>query len=198
MTHGPACPLDPRVERSRRVILEATIELLAETGYGGLTIEAVAARAGVGKSTVYRHWQGRLDLVEAAFETLREPLELPFDGDVRTRVTELLTRVAATLAEPPWSEVLAVLIEAAQRDAELATFHRRFGDERRKVLVDLLDEGVARGELAGEVDTGMLGDALTGPIFMRRLMRQSAFAPHEVAGLVDTVWPTRHKGSCRR
>src|SRR4029078_13124760 len=58
--------LDPRIERSRRVILEAALEELGAVGYGALTIEGVAARAGVGKSTIYRHWPGELPLVQGA------------------------------------------------------------------------------------------------------------------------------------
>src|SRR5262245_19919967 len=69
-----AVDVDPRVERSRRVILEAVLEELGEVGYGPMTIERVAARAGVGKSTVYRHWPGKLELVEDAFRTLKAPV----------------------------------------------------------------------------------------------------------------------------
>src|ERR1700744_3816322 len=65
---------DPRVERSRMVILAAAVDELAEVGYGGVTIEAVAARAGVGKSTIYRHWPDKLALIADAFETFHEPM----------------------------------------------------------------------------------------------------------------------------
>ena len=68
---------DPRVERSRRIILEAVLGELADVGYGGLTIEGVAARAGVGKSTIYRHWPGKLELVEDAFRTLKAAVTVP-------------------------------------------------------------------------------------------------------------------------
>src|SRR4029453_14587855 len=79
---GPSAPdtgaaRDPRVERSRRVILGAVLDELGEVGYGALTIEAVAARAGVGKSTIYRHWPGKLELVEDAFRTLKAPVNVP-------------------------------------------------------------------------------------------------------------------------
>src|SRR5262249_24688713 len=71
---------DPRVERSRRVILEAVLDELGDVGYGALTIEGVAARAGVGKSTIYRHWSGKLDLVEDAYRTIKVPVEAPETG----------------------------------------------------------------------------------------------------------------------
>src|SRR5439155_5233477 len=81
---------DPRIERSRRVILEAALEELGVVGYGALTIEAVAARAGVGKSTIYRHWSGKLDLVEDAFRTLKAQALIPESGTLRERVTAFL------------------------------------------------------------------------------------------------------------
>src|SRR5436305_7312975 len=85
---------DPRIERSRRVILEAALEELGVVGYGALTIEAVAARAGVGKSTIYRYWSGKLALVEDAFRTLKAEVHIPADGPIRERITVYLEEVA--------------------------------------------------------------------------------------------------------
>jgi AcrR family transcriptional regulator len=87
---GAAAELDPRVERSRRVILGAVLDELGEVGYGALTIEAVAARAGVGKSTIYRHWPGKLELVEDAFRTLKAPVAVPDQGSLRERVVAVV------------------------------------------------------------------------------------------------------------
>ncbi|HEY3485891.1 MAG TPA: helix-turn-helix domain-containing protein, partial [Ilumatobacteraceae bacterium] len=72
--------LDPRVERSRRVIMEATLDELGEVGYGALSIESVARRAGVGKATVYRHWDGKLDLVTDSLVTLKSIIRPPEGG----------------------------------------------------------------------------------------------------------------------
>ncbi len=76
-------PCDPRIERTRRLVLEATLALLAESGYGAVTIEAVAARSGVAKSTIYRHWPGRVELIRDAFLELKPPHAPPAEGDVR-------------------------------------------------------------------------------------------------------------------
>src|SRR5688500_16276685 len=86
--------LDPRVERSRRVILEAVLEELGDVGYGAFTIEGVAARAGVGKSTIYRHWDGKFELVVDAYQTLKASAVVPEVGTVRERVTIYLQQVA--------------------------------------------------------------------------------------------------------
>jgi AcrR family transcriptional regulator len=85
---------DPRIERSRRVILEAVLEELGAVGYGSLTIEGVAARAGVGKSTIYRHWPGKLALVEDAFRTLKAQALIPDTGSLRDRMVAFLEQLA--------------------------------------------------------------------------------------------------------
>ena len=105
---GAAAELDPRVERSRRVILEAVLDALGEVGYGALTIEAVAARAGVGKSTIYRHWPGKLELVEDAFRTLKAPVVVPDQGSLRDRIVAVIEQVACLV--PP-----ALLLKGADR-----------------------------------------------------------------------------------
>lgn len=180
---------DPRVERSRRLILAAALELLGELGYGGLTIEAVACRAGVGKSTIYRQWTGKPDLVESAIRTLKADLVAPTAGSVRERVTGLLQQVAARLADSTWSACLPAMIDGAERDAELLAIHRRFSHERRRSLVDLLASGVATGEIPADLDLGLVADCLVGAIMVRRLLLHEPFALGDVAPLVSQVLP---------
>ncbi|HEX7277251.1 MAG TPA: TetR/AcrR family transcriptional regulator [Acidimicrobiales bacterium] len=188
---APAGPpeLDPRVERSQRVILAAALDLLAEVGCGGITMEAVAARAGVGRSTVYRHWPDKLALVEDAIRTLKPVIPAPAAGTVRQRVTTLLQVVAAGLADSTWASCLPAIIDAAERDPEVLAIHRRLAHERRQILVDLLDEGVQRGEISPAVDLGIVADCLIGPLVVRRLLLHEAFDPAEVPALVDQVLP---------
>jgi TetR/AcrR family transcriptional regulator, regulator of autoinduction and epiphytic fitness len=180
---------DPRVERSRRVILEALLDELGAVGYGALTIEGVAARAGVGKSTIYRHWSGKLDLVEDAFRTLKAPVQAPEEGTVRERVTGLLEQVACLVEESTYSACMPALIEAAEHDPQVRDLHRRFSIERRAVVVDLLREGVKAGELPPEADPELLADALVGPVLIRRLMLYEPLDPALVSKLVDQVLP---------
>ena len=181
-----ALDVDPRVERSRRVILSAALDVLAELGYGGLTIEAVAARAGVGKSTVYRHWSGKLDLVDDAICTLKTAA-FPTTGSVRERVTELLRQVAAAVANSTWSRCLPAIIEAAERDPETMAIHRRLAGERRQLLIDLLAEGVATGQVPADTDLGLLADCLVGPIILRRLLLHEPVDDATVCQLVDQI-----------
>lgn len=180
---------DPRVERSRRVILSAALEVLGEAGYGGLTIEGVASRAGVGKSTIYRHWGGKLELVEDAVRTLRAGLAAPTGGSVRERLTGLLRQMAENMADSTWSSCLPAIIDAAERDPEVLAIQRRVAWGRRQVLVDLLEEGVEEGEFPAGTDAGLVAECLIGPIMVRRLLLHEPFDPVAVPALVDQLLP---------
>jgi AcrR family transcriptional regulator len=190
--------LDPRVERSRRVILGAVLDELGKVGYGAMTIEGVAVRAGVAKSTIYRHWPGKLELVEDAFRTLKASVTAPPGGSFRDRVVGLLTQVAGLVAESTYSACMPALIDAAERDPKVRDFHNRFSAERRAVLVGLLQEGVEAGDLPATADPDILADALVGVILLRRLMMPEPCDPHLVPALVDQVLPIKRATPKRR
>src|SRR5450755_2030754 len=96
--------IDPRVERSRIVILKAAVDELANVGYGGVTIESIAARAGVGKSTIYRHWPDKLALIADAFETFHEQMVPDVEtGTPRQRVERLVRHVAEIVVDSTFS-----------------------------------------------------------------------------------------------
>ena len=182
---------DPRVERSRRVILQAVLDELGAVGYGAMTIEGVAARAGVGKSTIYRHWPGKLELVEDAFRTLKVPVAVPAEGSLRDRVVAVVQQVAGAVESSTYSACMPALIEAAERDPKVRDFHHRFSAERREVLVDLLAGAVRSGELRPGTDPELLADALIGPILLRRLMLSQPVDPSIAPALVDQLLPVR-------
>lgn len=180
--------LDPRVERSRVVILQAAVDELAEVGYGGVTIESVATRAGVGKSTIYRHWPDKLELIADAFETFHERL-VP---DVETRPpresVELLVRhVAQVVVDSTFSRCIPALIEGAERDARVREFHHRYSGERRQALVDLIALGIETGDFRADLEPELATVALLGAIFYRRLMTNEPFDPEHAADLVVAV-----------
>jgi TetR/AcrR family transcriptional regulator of autoinduction and epiphytic fitness len=179
---------DPRLERSRHAVLEAALGLLVECGYGDVTIEAVAARSGVAKSTIYRHWPGgRADLLNDAFQELKPPPIAPTDGDVRERVGFVLEQVARSMSDSTWSACLPALIEAAERDPAAREFHCRMSEQGRRVLTDVLEEGVRNRELPAGLDTELVADALAGPIIVRRLMSLDPLEPERIRSLVDQV-----------
>ena len=182
--------VDPRVERSRRVILEATLDELGEIGYGAMTIESLARRAGVGKATIYRHWQGKLDLLADALETMKRPVLPPTEGSARERIVALLEALVDTLGESRWSRCMPALIDAAARDETVQRFHRQFVAARRQVMVGLIVEGIEAGELAPDLDPVLTSELLAGPIFYRRLMTGEPFPPSLARQIVDLVLPS--------
>lgn len=180
--------LDPRVERSRMLILKAAVEELADVGYGQVTIESIAARARVGKSTIYRHWPDKLTLIADAFETFHEQM-VPDLGHmpVRAAVALLLRHVAEVVVDSTFSRCIPALIEGAERDERVREFHHRYSEERRRALVNLIARGIDEGEISATVDPELATTTLLGAIFYRRLMTRRAFNPDDVGQLVDLV-----------
>jgi TetR/AcrR family transcriptional regulator, regulator of autoinduction and epiphytic fitness len=184
----PEDHVDPRVERSRIVILRAAVEELAQDGYGSFTIEAVATRAGVGKSTIYRHWPDKLALIADAFETFHEEMVPSLENRSCRESVELLVRhVAEVVVDSTFTRCIPALIEGAERDPRVREFHHRYQAERRQALIDLIARGIEAGEFVAGLDPELATLALLGPIFYRRLMSGELFEPARAGELVTTV-----------
>jgi TetR/AcrR family transcriptional regulator of autoinduction and epiphytic fitness len=180
--------VDPRVERSLTVIRQAALDELAEVGYGAFTIESVAARARAGKSTIYRHWRDKLDLIADAFENAHEHM-VPSNptGTATERITLLVRHVAEVVVHSAFSRCIPALIEGAQRDHRLRKFHQEYSAKRRRSLTDLIIEGIGSGEFAASVDPELAVQAILGAIFYGRLMSAEPFDPARASELVETV-----------
>lgn len=179
---------DPRVERSRRLILDATLDELGDVGYGAMTIESIAKRAGVGKATVYRHWAGKLDLVESALNMMKDEMPEPVQDTARGQVTEMLTWLVEYLTTPPASDCLPAIVSAAHYDTSVRAFHLRFSSERRSVFVATIARGIESGEFDRQLDPERATELLVAPVFYRLLMTDRPFLVEEVAGLVRAVF----------
>lgn len=179
--------IDPRVERSRRVILQATLDELAEHGYGGLTIEAVAARAGVGKATVYRHWRNKLALLETALQELRAEIVPDPRGSPREQVVELYRTLATYMADSQFSRCVPAVIEAAEHDDNVRAFHHRFTAERRRYGVEMLRRAQEAGDVDPSIDVEVAVEAIVGAIFWRRLFAARGMTTDEVDALLALV-----------
>jgi len=170
------------------LILKAAVEELADVGYGGVTIESIAARAGVGKSTIYRHWSDKLTLIADAFETFHEQMVPDLsERPVRESVALLLRHVAEVVVDSTFSRCIPALIEGAERDERVRAFHHRYSAERRQALIDLIARGVEHGQVSTDVDPELATTALLGAIFYRRLMTSQPFNPADATQLVNLV-----------
>ena len=179
---------DPRTQRSRQVILAGALSELGEAGFGAFTIESVAARAGVAKSTVYRHWPDKVTLIADAFETFHEQ-NVPHTGDLPAResLLRLLRHVAEVVVDSAFSACIPALIEGAERDPRLREFRHRYSAQRRESLTALISQGVTDGEFCPAIDPELAAQALLGPIFYRRLMTSEPFDPGHVEDLIDMI-----------
>ncbi|MGA7196746.1 TetR/AcrR family transcriptional regulator [Roseiarcus sp.] len=159
---------DERVRRSRAVVLGVTAQLLFERGYGGATVDEISRRSGVAKTTIYRHWPTRTDLLRDACSTLGTPLEAPDTGSFEADVTALVTNLAHLLRSAKWTSVLPSIIDAAERDPDIADMYSKLQRGYSQPFEIVIQRALRRGELPANTDAAMLVAALTGPLFYRR------------------------------
>jgi AcrR family transcriptional regulator len=182
--------IDPRVVRSRERVLAAALAELAESGYGGFTIDGVARRAEVARSTIYRLGHDRLSLIAEAMETLNIQPGPPSDSastDARQHVVALLTHLVEALHDSPMSACLPALLDGAERDPELRRLHHGYATRRRTALV----EAIVHLKESGGTHAGLVperaAEALAGAVFYRRLMTPTSLSFDDIEPLVSSV-----------
>lgn len=155
---GPGRPGRPRSGDCDRAIRAATLELLVELGYAGLSVERVAARAGVGKASIYRRWDTKLDLVmDAVVQRCQEHVVSPDTGALRSDLREMFGALVAKFRRD--GDVMHAFVAEQRRHPELAaSFRSMFLDERRAAMRSVLERAVVRGELPVDADLELLGD----------------------------------------
>jgi AcrR family transcriptional regulator len=162
---------DPRLERSKEAILGAARELLAEPGGArALTVESVAARSGVAKTTIYRRWRDKWELaLDAAMIDLLPGFEQPVDvGDTRKELITFVNAVVKTLGSPPSGPAMQALVSEIATEPDLARVYReQVVEPRRAELAPVIERGIARGDLRPDTDVRLVHEFLVGPIFYR-------------------------------
>jgi AcrR family transcriptional regulator len=181
-------PGRPRSDEAHQRILEAAYELMNQTGFNDLTIEAIAARAEVGKPTIYRRWSSKAHLVMDAFLAAINPeLTFPDSGSVKEDIRLQMQQLVKVLLSPP-GQIIAMLIGGGQTDTELMeAFRENWLMPRRKAASEIFNKGVERGELRSDVDVEVAIDALYSPLFYRLLLRHAPLTQDFVDELVDVV-----------
>jgi AcrR family transcriptional regulator len=182
---------DGRAERSKQAILDATRELMnAEGGVRTLTVESVAARSGVAKTTIYRRWRDKWELaLDAVMIDMLPRFANPVDvGDTRKELFTFLDSVTKLWASPPYGPAMQGLVSEIATEPELARVYReRVVEPRREQLRPVIERGIARGDLRPDTDFRLAHELLVGPILYRLLLSGPPLNRKLTTSLVDAV-----------
>lgn len=176
-----------REARVRTAVLEAAVGILCDVGVQGLTIEQVASRSGVAKTTIYRHWRSKPDLVLDAVASLSVPIPTPNTGDLAADLRSCFSIVLDRTLQDRMGSLVPALLDAAQRDPEYAQLYDRVIAEREQPIRTILELAQLRGVLPADVDLGDVVAMLIGPLMIRGLMARRAVTAEFVDLVIDTV-----------
>jgi AcrR family transcriptional regulator len=177
--------IDGRVRRSREAVLAATFALLSEAGLGGVSVDEVARRSGVAKTTIYRHWPTRSALLLEACSKLSSRPTIPDTGSLKGDLVALSTTVAERLSTGRWSSVLPSVMDAAEREPELAQIHAQLHADMMSAFRAVIAEAQARGELPKTASASDLIGAIVGPLFYRRWFSREPVTPAVAKAVVE-------------
>jgi AcrR family transcriptional regulator len=161
-----------RSSETEQVILQVTRELLVECGVQGLTIEKVAARAGVAKTTIYRRWRDKDELALAVvLDMVEQVVKLPELGDTRAELLAFVNAAVNVLGSTLMGRVMQGLVSDLATDPELAqAFRDRVVSVRDGEVERLVERGIARGDLRPDTDPETAHELLIGPVYYRLLL----------------------------
>lgn len=181
----PGRPLDEQVSAE---ILDAAVAVLTEQGFAGVTVDNVAATAGVSKATIYRRWSTKEALLlEAASCLSGAPDELPDTGSLRGDLVALYEGFLPALIDGIPGQMLPQMVAEGTRNPEIRALLADFADERRTRWRTVLERAVDRGELVDGVDVEVVVDCLTGPLFTRLLVTGRPLTPALAEQILDVV-----------
>jgi AcrR family transcriptional regulator len=172
------------------VIMQATLNLAQEIGYAKLSIEAVAARAGVGKHTIYRRWPSKGLLFLDSLLSLKEPdLDYPDTGDVQADLRRQIYAAVDLLANPPWGPLYRALIGEAQHDPAVAAgLNERFIRPQTDKTIARLKSAQDQGQVSPDVDLDLVMAILSGPLYFGLLITQEPMTHDYVDRLLDALF----------
>jgi AcrR family transcriptional regulator len=153
----------PRSAKSHRAILQAALALLSEVGFEVMSMEAIAARAGVGKTTIYRRYASKAELVADAIETIREEIVIPDTGNFERDLDALIQNAAQITLTPLGRQAVAMIMSSASSNAEFAQIYwTKYLQPRRQAFDIVLERAIARNEVRPDTDSGLVFDTMSG------------------------------------
>jgi AcrR family transcriptional regulator len=185
----PRGPGRPRDAGRDRAILVATLQILNDKGYAGLTIESVAASAGVGRPTIYRRWRSKAALVVAALvQSARLAIPVVDTGSLRSDLIDVQRHQIELMNSPASRRVTAGLVADLAADPELGQIYvSQYLVPRRAAVAQVLQRGIERGELDADADLNFIYDLLLGPLFMRAVVWGQPLAPEAAEHTAEVV-----------
>ncbi|MGH9212306.1 MAG: TetR/AcrR family transcriptional regulator [Acidimicrobiales bacterium] len=184
-------PGRPRDARADEVILDAAAAVLGESGAHGFSVDAVAARAGVGKATIYRRWPSRAQLLLETAHMATPDVPDPDTGSVRRDLVLLMAGLLTKMRDTPAGRLMPAVMAEAAVNAEMRELLQRFVEDRRSRAVAAVRRGIDRGELRSDVDVDLVVDLVAGPIFQRLFITGQpvfdALAERTVDAVLDGV-----------
>lgn len=181
---APRRRVDPRIAETQRLVKEATLDLIAEIGFEGATVERIAQRSGVSRTTIYRHWPQPAVLLLEAFDPPSPEMQPPVPtGDFERDIARYIRHVADRLNDERFAAALAAQVDKAQRDPAYRAAHLQYAVARNEHGVGIFRAGVASGRLAPGVDAEHETDLILSFLVYQRLIRHRRLDEH----LVDTL-----------
>jgi AcrR family transcriptional regulator len=181
----PGRPRDARVDAA---IVEATNQCLAEHGFAGTTVEAIAAKAGVGKAAIYRRWSSREALLFDVAAAEVDDIVVPDTGSLRDDLVSTFTELAKQMNQKTGpGPILHDIIAEAARNPAMREYFLTIVAERRRVCAAVVYRAKQRGELRKGVDVELVVDMLSSPIFYKKLIVFESATPKYIGNLVDAV-----------
>jgi AcrR family transcriptional regulator len=181
-------PGRPRDARANEAILDAALEVLAEVGPAGFTVDEVATRAGRGKATIYRRWRSRgALLLDTGHHRLGLQVTDPDTGSVRDDLVAMLGELTRKMRDTLAGKVMPAVMAEATINPEMREVLAAFVHDRRKPAFTVIRRGVARGELPEGTDVDLVLDLLCGIVYFRVLIADEPPDLAAVATVVDTV-----------
>jgi AcrR family transcriptional regulator len=179
--------LDPRVDRTRRLVLDTVAQLIASEGVDSITHQRVAEVSGVGRATLYRHWPTSADLLYEALADAEQPLLRPRDEPLLAWLRSELRHAASEMRSPTAIQFVSVLIGRADHDAGAAELRRRVIDLNAMNLAIMVARAQARGEIVGDPNPHDLYSQLLGPLLMRVVIEGRPATAKFVDHVIDSV-----------
>src|SRR6185312_16418177 len=184
-------PGRPRSAQARQAILDATLQLLVEEGFHRMSIEGVAARAGVGKATIYRRWSSKHDLVAAALASIDDDVHLPDTGNTRDDFVALVRDFARVSLTTVLGPMIGALTAAAVSDPELlGIVWTNLIAKRQEIGKRLLRRGIERGDVRPDTNVDVVMNMVAGTAIFAVTFRQTepSELPLRLEALVTTLW----------